>query len=378
MRIALLTSSYAPAVGGVEEFVAKLAHRLRCAGDDVEVWTHGTDDAVTDTVDGILVRRFDFPLPRAELAGLVRLPAQASLALLRLRRAHAAFRPDVLNVHCFSGNGVYGTALSALTGTPLVVSLHGETLMDDHDIFDRSQTLRAGLRVGLRRARAVTACSAMTLADAEERFGLQAGRGHVVHNAVELDEGPLEPVDLPFPSYVLGMGRLVPKKGLDLLIRAFAAARTDRGLVIAGRGPEACSLRALATELGIAHRVHFTGVLTRAQVAWAMAHADAFVLPSRIEPFGLVALEAWRAGTALLATTRGGPSEFVKDGVDAVLINPEDVAAVADALTEVLADDDRRRRLANAGKARLPDFDWSRVAMSLRGAYEEAAGPLGA
>ena len=70
-----------------------------------------------------------------------------------------------------------------------MVTLQGETVMDDTDIFDSSRSLRASLRAGLRRAAAVTGCSAFTLADAEARFGLTPGRGRVIFNGVALDGG---------------------------------------------------------------------------------------------------------------------------------------------------------------------------------------------
>ena len=69
-----------------------------------------------------------------------------------------------------------------------------------------------------------------------------------------------------------------------------------------------------------------------------MAGAAVFVMPSRLEPFGIVVLEAWRAGTAVVATSRGGPPEFVRDGEDGLLVDPFDTAAFAGALEGLLAD----------------------------------------
>ena len=83
-----------------------------------------------------------------------------------MRRAVDTFRPDVLHVQCFGPNGAYATALSRLRRVPLVITLQGETLMDDADIFNTSQVLRASLRAGIRSAAAVTACSMYTIDDA--------------------------------------------------------------------------------------------------------------------------------------------------------------------------------------------------------------------
>jgi glycogen synthase len=112
--------------------------------------------------------------------------------------------------------------------------------MDDHDIYERSSSLRLGLRFGLRTARAVTGCSQFVLDDAVARFGLAPGRGLMIPNGVQVND-KVEPasLDLPFDRFVLAMGRVVEKKGFDLLIDAFgpvAERHPDVGLVIGGDG----------------------------------------------------------------------------------------------------------------------------------------------
>ena len=147
MRVALLPSAYAPSVGGVEELTRRLAGRLVAGGDQVEVWTirHPAELPADELVDGLRVRRFTLPMPRAHPAALARLPGPAAAALLALSRAAREFRPDLLHVQCFSANGIYATALAAGRRLPLVVSLQGETVMDDHDIY---QLIAADLLVG--------------------------------------------------------------------------------------------------------------------------------------------------------------------------------------------------------------------------------------
>ena len=165
---------------------------------------------------------------------------------------------------------------------------------------------------------------------------------------------------------------MVDKKGFDLLLAGYAAmdpARRTADLVIAGTGSAIERLEAQAEESGIADRVHFVGRLSREQVAAAMAGARVFVMPSRLEPFGIVVLEGWRAGTAVVATNRGGPPEFVHDGEDGLLVDPFDTAAVADVLGRVLSDDSLRRAMAVAGQARVESFAWPRMAEEYRSIY---------
>lgn len=372
MRVALLPSAYSPAVGGVEELTHRLATRLIAAGEEVEVWTHRHPRhlASREVIEGVEVRRVPLPLPAADprefLAGGVG-ALREFLALIR------RFDPHVLHVECFSTNGAYATGLSPLAGIPLVVSLQGETLMDDGDIYDRSRTLRLALRLGLRRAAAVTACSSFVLEDAERRFGLAAGRGLVVANGVELGgSAPSAPARLPFDRFVFAVGRMVEKKGFDLLIEAFkhvSHARPDVGLVIGGDGPVRAELAAKVNELALADRVLLTGRLTRDEVASLMHTAEVFVLPSRLEPFGIVVLEALKAGCPVVVSSRGGAQEIVRDGQQGFLVDPFNATAMAAAIRRLLGDAKLRRCMANEAVRRAEDFSWALISEQYRDIY---------
>ncbi|HVP76123.1 MAG TPA: glycosyltransferase family 4 protein [Gaiellaceae bacterium] len=372
MRIALFPSAYAPWVGGVEELTRCLAIELVGSGDEIEVWTlrHPHTLPAQEEIGGLRVRRFELPLPGANLRSLLAFPRAARAGMRELRRAADEFRPDVVHVQCFSANGVYA---AALRGTPLVVSLQGETVMDDRDIYDSSLALRLGLRLGLRRARSVTACSSFVLADAYRRFGLPEGRGTVVPNGVDLaGERALAPLSVPFDRFVLGLGRVVRKKGFDLLLEAFARLAPQRpglGLVVGGDGPEREALAARVHELGLDGRVLLPGSLSRAQVAWAMANASVFVLPSRVEPFGIVVLEALRAGRPVVVSTHGGATEIVRDEREGLAADPFDPDALATAIARTLDEDALRERLTSAGEVRVRAFDWPRVADRYRAIY---------
>jgi glycogen(starch) synthase len=387
-RIALLPSLYPPSLGGVEELTRHLALSLVDAGDQVEVWTSQPDDAAPETAeirDGLVVRRLPMPLPATHWPAVRRTAVTGTRTLRSLRSAVAAFRPEVLHVQCFGPNGAYATVLSRLSGLPLVITLQGETLMDDADIFETSRVLRSALRFGMRGASVVTACSMFTLADAEQRFGLAPGRGTVIPNGVALDDewglgAGTAPAGLPVRPYILALGRVVEKKGFDLLLEAFAVmdpGRRSADLVIAGAGPALESLRARAAALGVAGQVHFPGRLSRDEVTGAMAGATLFVMPSRLEPFGIVVLEAWKAGTAVVATVRGGPPEFVHGGRDGVLVDPFDTAAFAAALELLLDDPARRRAIALAGHQRVREFGWPTIAERYRQLYAGATGSKG-
>lgn len=379
MRVALLPSAYAPAVGGVEELTRRLAGRLGERGDEVEVWTfrHPPDLAPVEVVDDVVVRRFAFPLPGARPGAVLRFPSSGWRALGALSEAVRTFRPDVLHVQCFSAQGMYAAAIAARHRLPLVVSLQGETVMDDADVYQRSAVLRLGLRAALRRAGAVTGCSRFVVDDAERRFALPAGKGRVVHNGVEVagDERP-ERLDLPFDRFVLAVGRVVPNKGFDLLVQAFAKVASEHpgvGLVIGGEGRVRGALVALADELGVGDRVALPGHLGRGEVAWAMAAAEVFVLPSRVEPFGIVVLEALRAGRPVVVSAHGGAPEIVHHESEGLVADPLDTDALAAAISRLLGDPGLAGQLAAAGRQRVEDFSWERITDQYARVYKDVS-----
>ncbi|MBU4466160.1 MAG: glycosyltransferase, partial [Actinobacteria bacterium] len=268
---------------------------------------------------------------------------------------------EVIDIQCFGPNGTYAMMLARLTRTPLVYSNHGETFMDAHDSFRTSALLRRSLASTLARADAVTSCSMYAAKDLEH-YGLRSS-AEIVANAVDADVEPMPVSGLP-ARYIAGIGRLVDNKGFTQLLEAFASARTrldDTALVIAGDGPDGSWLREYAHTLGIADRVTFTGALTRGQVVSVLGGALVHVVPSHVEAFGIVILEGWRAGITVVATPNGGPPEFVRDGVDALLCDPYETERLGDLLVELVNDEPQRSRIGTAGRARLAEFTWSTV-----------------
>jgi glycosyltransferase involved in cell wall biosynthesis len=130
-------------------------------------------------------------------------------------------------------------------------------------------------------------------------------------------------------------------------------------------------LRRLTADLRLADRVHFAGRLSREHVAALMAQAQIFVMPSRLEPFGIVILEAWRARCPVVATTRGGPPEFVDDGQTGLLVDSLQPAQLTSALSKLLADSVLRDRLRRGGSTRVLDFDWPAIAHRYEACYSE-------
>jgi glycosyltransferase involved in cell wall biosynthesis len=154
---------------------------------------------------------------------------------------------------------------------------------------------------------------------------------------------------------VLGIGRLSPEKGFDVLLRAFARvreARPDARLVLAGRGLEEGALTALAGELGVADAVEFRGWVRSDDVPALIDRASVVAVPSREEGFGMTALEAALRARPVVASRTGGLPEVVEDGVTGVLVAPEEDGELAVAIGELIGDRERAARLGLAARER--------------------------
>ena len=122
-------------------------------------------------------------------------------------------------------------------------------------------------------------------------------------------------------------------------------------VALVGGGPLESKLKELASELGVADQAHFLGYCELEAVRALLQGCSFFVLPSRSEPFGIVILEAMAVGKAVVATRVGGIPEFVSDGENGILVEPDDPQALAEALCKVAGDPALRERLGKAGQA---------------------------
>jgi glycogen(starch) synthase len=156
----------------------------------------------------------------------------------------------------------------------------------------------------------------------------------------------------PWTWRLLYVGRIDRRKGIDTAVRALAELPGDATLDVVGSGDDDAEreLRALVTELDLAERVRFTGILARDQLPARYADADVALFPVRWrEPWGVVPLEAMGVGRPVVATGRGGSGEYLRDGFNALLFDAEDPAALAAQVTRLANDGALRERLRAGG-----------------------------
>jgi glycosyltransferase involved in cell wall biosynthesis len=365
LRILLAPSAYYPHVGGIEELTRQLGLALAARGHETSILTNRWPDGVakSEVLHGIHVTRLLFPLPAASPLAAGRFLVRSVPAARDLVRHVRTWGPDVVHVIGGGPQAAYLGALADRLGAPLVFTTQGELTFDAHRVFERSVTLRAGLRRIVRKARAVSACSQFALGDLASFTELPEDSS-VVPNGVNPDDFREVPAETQgFGRYVLGIGRLVPQKGFDILVEAFGSdAVSALSLVIAGEGFERQSLTARAAELGVDGRVNLLGSVDRIRLARLLHGARVFALPSRGEAFGIALLEAMAAGIPSVAAATGGVTEFARDGVNALLVPPDDPARLADALALLANDEERRERLTAGGRETAEALSWNRIA----------------
>lgn len=181
---------------------------------------------------------------------------------------------------------------------------------------------------------------------------------------------------------ILYVGRLVEKKGIDDLIRAYARLADDlrkkTHMWIVGRGELEGSLKTLSAELGVEDRIKFWGEIPNDQLPDYYAAADLFVGPSveaasgDTEGQGVVFIEAFAAGLCVIATRVGGIPEVVDDGYTGILISPRSPTELAAAMRRLLSDPDLRKRLGHNAHARAREnYAWPRIADEFVALYRD-------
>jgi glycosyltransferase involved in cell wall biosynthesis len=254
--------------------------------------------------------------------------------------------------------------------------MQGELTMDAAQIYQRSATMRRSWRRLLAAADAVTGCSQQVVDEAVAAYGDGlVHKARVVRNGVDLEAVRSAQPERRDRPYVLGIGRFVPQKGLDVLIDAFSRIADDHpelDLLLAGDGPMRAELEAQAAAGRHADRIAFLGAVPSARAFSLYAGAAAFVLASRHEPQGIVVIEAMAAGAPVVATRVGGVPETVRHGENGLLVAGDDVTAMAVGLRELLGDPNAAgRRVARAARD-VDAYSWRQITDQYLDCYDDA------
>ncbi|MFV9505984.1 MAG: glycosyltransferase family 4 protein [Oscillochloridaceae bacterium umkhey_bin13] len=379
MKILIFSASYSPVLGGLQTVVQNLAQQLLRESHQVQVVTTRYPRQLPrqEHINGVTVTRMFFMQPNMEYIRRKRPDlALASLytyqATLRdLSQLMRRYQPEVINVHFPDQQIPFVLWLRRQFRFRLVVSLHGHEVLRWHD--GSSADGPHMLRRILREANAVTACSQCLLDHATALEPAISGKGHVIYNGIDLKRFADQSRYRHPRPYILAYGRLIPKKGFALLLEAFAQIATrypEHDLLLAGEGEQRVELEQLSSQLGLAERVHFYGRASQTELVHLLNACTLLVVPSREEPFGIVALEGMAAGKPVLATRVGGLPELLPSPPNR-LVEPT-IEGLVGGLHSFLNETANNTVLAQINRELAQNYSWEQVTQKYMASYMQA------
>ena len=387
MNHLFVTQDYAPDLGGMARRHVELCRRFADGDTTIEVSTVGKEGAAAfDASEPYKINRQPFPFSKAKVF-------TNQLRWGRWLSARTANDIDVL--HCGNIRPVgYAVLLAHLRrGVPYLVYVYGGDLLKEQAGIAVSARKRFTARHILGAASGIVAISAWgagLAADVMQQLGIarippigafDLGTDPEFFHPAR-DTGKLRAKwaigDVPL---LLTVARLIPHKGQDVVLRALAALKTEFPTLhyaMIGTGPDEPRLRKLAEDLKVSDRVIFAGPVSDDEVAEAYATSTVYLGLSRTdkkidaEGFGISFVEASASGVPIIAGDSGGVRSAVRDGESGVVVPPQDVNAVVEALRMYLSDADRRATTGKIGRSLVEThYNWDRVARDTRNfAYE--------
>lgn len=405
-RIALISDHASPLAlpgsvdsGGQNVYVAHVARQLARLGRTVDVYTRRDNPLqrlVVNWMPRVRVIHLDAGPPRfVEKEALLPHMDEFADSLVGFA-ARERDRPQVLHANFFM-SGLAARQVAARWDVPHVITFHalGAVRRRAQGSADRFPAQREELERSLmREADRVIAECPQDRADMLELYAADPARIDVVPCGFDPRElYPLEKIAArrhlgwdPQRYTVLQLGRLVPRKGIDNVIRGIQRLRELHGIdamlyVVGGNAedpnpvatPEIGRLRALAEACGVADCVEFLGRRGRSSLRALYSAADVFVTTPWYEPFGITPIEAMACGTPVIGAAVGGIRHTVRDGSTGLLVPPEDPDALAGSLAALAADPALRAKLGRAARVRAQQFTWARVAAGVLSSYATAS-----
>ena len=404
LRVAIISEHASPLAhqgsvdaGGQNVYVLHVAQALARQGHHVDVLTRRDQRSLPTAVDmrpGVRVLHIDAGppefVPKENL--LSYMPAFGK-EVVRLMRRSLAY--DVVHANFFM-SGVVGLRLQRQLNLPLVQTFHAlgavrRLHQKEADKFPEER-IEMERRIACEADCVIAECP-QDAADLMQHCGVPASRIAHVPCGVDLDEftpgdqrAVRQRLNLPQDEFiVLQLGRLVPRKGVDNVIRAVARlgeGRPWRLLIVGGEStepdetltPEIGRLRAVAREAGVQGQVTFVGRRDRDQLKDYYQAADVFVTTPWYEPFGITPLESMACGTPVIGAAVGGIQHTVVDGLTGFLVPPNDPELLAQRLEDLRCVPDLGRLMGRAGRVRVRrEFTWDGVATKLARIYAQVA-----
>ena len=376
--------------GGMNVYVRQVARELGGMGLHVDVFTRSQNPTIPRVVElgpGARVVHLpagpEAPMPREAVHAHL---DQFAAGMEEFAR-ESGTTYDLIHSHYWL-SGVAGLRLREKWGAPLVQMFHTLGRLKN-TVAQSPAELEPALRIE-EEARIVAEADRVVAANVVERahlvwhYGARADRIAVIPCGVDTELfQPMDPVkakdllELPPDPLLLYVGRLQPIKGLETLLEAMPAVPEPACLLIVGgehderESAHGAALRRRLTALGLERRVRFLRAQPQRRLRLFYAAADATVVPSYYESFGMVALEAMACGSPVVASRVGGLTTTIKDGVTGHLVPEGDAAALASHLERLLRDRPARDRMGAEAASWAAEHRWPCVAEAVCRLYSE-------
>ena len=327
MKVLFWSETFWPRVGGVENLAAKLLSALRERDHDFAVVTWEST-ALPDKIfyEDIPVYRFPFFASSNHSAIEQVMKCRRQIADLK-----DCFAPDLVHINSYGQSVLFHLNTSNAHPAPALVTLHQP--LPEQPI--QNDSLLGHL---LRSSEWINTCSNAVLAHAQRLMPEIIPYSSVIYNALTAPKFDPQPLSCD-PPRLLCVGRLVPEKAFDKALTAFTSVLErfpHARLIIAGDGPERENLTKQMNDLGLGNSVEFLGSISPEMVFHQMNKATLVVIPSRIEGFGLVALEAALMARPVVAMRVGGLSEVVVHEETGLLVEQDAVGGITKAILFLL------------------------------------------
>jgi N-acetyl-alpha-D-glucosaminyl L-malate synthase BshA len=359
-----------PSAGGSGVVATELGHALAEKGHEVHFISYSRPFRLETEGTGIVfhkVKTVTYPL--------FKYPPYSLALAVRMAEVVRREKLDLLHVHYAIPHATSAFLANQILGedrVKVVTTLHGT----DITLVGSEESFFEITKFSIERSDAVTAVSRFLARETREKLRVEK-RIDVIPNFVNPrvfsgagDENLRDRLDLDEGPVLMHISNFRKVKNVRDVVRLLARVREATGaqLLLIGDGPERVPCRILAEELGVHDRIHFLG--NRIAVHRILPFADLLLLPSTVESFGLVALEAMASGVPVVGYDGGGLPEVVRNGVDGALAPLGDLERMIEMTRELLQNPARRREMSKAAKGRAAaDFSTEKITAEYEALY---------
>jgi glycosyltransferase involved in cell wall biosynthesis len=371
-------------VGGISRHVEGLSNALVQMGNEVHVITLDFPKTPSyEENEGVHIHRVPVETPATDFSSWVFLFNH----FFEKRVGNIVNRsgpPDILHIHDWL-TVVSGVSLKHLLRRPLIMTFHSTEIMRSSGKRSIGSDMISSLEWwGAYESTSVIGVSKYMKNHVESIFNLPANKVKMIYNGIDLSKFKIK-VDKNVirnklginlsDKIILAVGRLTWQKGFDILINSFPkilAEIPQAKLVIIGNGYMRIELENLAQKNEVLDKVIFPGFVSDHELVSYLRSSDVLVIPSRFEPFGMVALEGMCSNIPTVVSGIEGLSEIIRDQVDGLFVDPNNLGSVAQAVLKILKDPVNSQNMVINAMKRVNKFSWKSIAKKTFQTYDKS------